>query len=226
MAAFVENPQSCVPFVMLMTVEKRPDWGPPMSFVNAEPAALAAAASDVAGIGSSISAANAAAVARTTNLVAAAQDEVSTAITALFGTHAQEFQALSGEAAAFHDQFVETLSGAADSYVGAEAENVTPLTTFFDDLNIADINIRNLVEDGYFDVVVDIAHEPRQYLIYNTAISSLTGAINITARNVELALDSTELASILNPDFDAIVVPDDFGELEQSIDTFLHLLRC
>lgn len=196
-----------------------------MSFVNAEPAALAAAASDVAGIGSSISAANAAAVARTTNLVSAAQDEVSTAIAALFGTHAQEFQALSGAAAAFHDQFVKTLSEAADLYVGAEAENVTPLTTFFDDLNIADINIRNIVEDGYFDVVVDVHQEP-QYLIYNSAISSITGAINITARNLELGLDSTELVSILNPEFDAIVVPDDFGELELSFDTFLHLLRC
>lgn len=53
-----------------------------MSFVIANPEMLAAAATDLAGIRSAISA-------------AAGADEVSLAISALFGQHAQAYQALS-----------------------------------------------------------------------------------------------------------------------------------
>ena len=64
-----------------------------MSFVFAAPEAVAAAASNLAGIGSSISAANAAAAAPTTGVLAAAEDEVSTAIATVFGAHARGFRA-------------------------------------------------------------------------------------------------------------------------------------
>lgn len=47
----------------------------------------------LATIGSTIGAANAAAAGSTTQIVAAAQDEVSTAIAALFGSYAQDYQA-------------------------------------------------------------------------------------------------------------------------------------
>ncbi|NKE29142.1 PE family protein, partial [Mycobacterium tuberculosis] len=77
-----------------------------MSFVLVSPSQLMAAAADVAGIGSAISAANAVAAAPTTEILAAGTDEVSTAISALFGAHAQAYQALSAHVAAFHDQFV------------------------------------------------------------------------------------------------------------------------
>jgi hypothetical protein len=60
-------------------------------------------------------------------VAAAAQDEVSTAIAALFGRHAQQFQALSAKAAAFHHQFVQALTGGAESYVKSEAANVLRL---------------------------------------------------------------------------------------------------
>lgn len=60
-----------------------------MPFVTAVPEWLSAAAADVAGIGSSLGAANAAASAPTANLVAAAADEVSEQIAAIFGLHAQ-----------------------------------------------------------------------------------------------------------------------------------------
>jgi PE family len=40
-------------------------------------------------------------------VLSAGADEVSTAIAALFGAHAQEFQALSAQASAFHSQFTE-----------------------------------------------------------------------------------------------------------------------
>ena len=71
-----------------------------MSYVIAAPEMLATAAADVAGIGSSLNAANAAATARTTAVIAAAEDEVSAAIASLFSGHGQQFQALSARAAA------------------------------------------------------------------------------------------------------------------------------
>lgn len=77
-----------------------------MSYLVVVPELVAAAATDLANIGSSISAANAAAAAPTTALVAAGGDEVSAAIAALFGAHARAYQALSAQAAMFHEQFV------------------------------------------------------------------------------------------------------------------------
>jgi PE family len=77
-----------------------------MSFVIAAPEAVASAASNLASIGSTIGEANAAAVAPTMGVVAAAEDEVSAVIAALFSSHAQSFQALSAQAASFHAEFV------------------------------------------------------------------------------------------------------------------------
>jgi hypothetical protein len=98
-----------------------------MSYLMAVPDVLASAAADVEGIGSSLTAATAAAAAPTTAVAAAAADEVSTAIAALFSGHAQAHQALSAEAAVFHTRFVQTLAAAANAYAGVEAANVAPL---------------------------------------------------------------------------------------------------
>ena len=98
-----------------------------MSYVTVVPEAVTAAASDLANIGSTISEADPAAAAPTTSVVAAAEDEVSTAIAALFGSHAQQFQALSAEAAAVHASSLQALTGGAASYVKAEAANVLGL---------------------------------------------------------------------------------------------------
>ena len=87
-------------------------WEAAMLYVIAAPGMLAAGAADVARIGSSISAANSAA-AQTTEVVAAARDEVSAAISSLFSNYAQ-FQALSARAA-FHTEFVQALNGAGRS---------------------------------------------------------------------------------------------------------------
>src|ERR1700740_1612050 len=95
-----------------------------MSFVIAAPEALGAAASDLAGIGTTLSTATTAAAAPTTRLLAAGADEVSGAIASLFSSYAQDFQALSTQVAAFHDQFVQALNAAAGSYASAEAVNV------------------------------------------------------------------------------------------------------
>jgi hypothetical protein len=99
-----------------------------MSYVIAAQEMIASAASDVANIGSTLNAANAAAVAPTTGILTAAEDEVSTAIAAVFSAHGLRFQALAAQAAAFHEQFVQALTAGAGSYVGAEAANVTAFT--------------------------------------------------------------------------------------------------
>jgi len=95
---------------------------------------MLSAAADLKGIGSALDAAHAAAAVPTTGLAAAGADEVSAAVAALFGGFGQEFQALSAQAGAFHQQFVQALSLGAGSYQAAEAASVSPLQTVADDV--------------------------------------------------------------------------------------------
>jgi PE-PPE domain/PE family len=97
-----------------------------MSSISVSPDLLAAAAQDVARIGSTISAANTAA-ASTTQVLPAAADEVSAAIARLVGTYAQDYQTVMAHAAAFHEQFVQALTAGAGSYVSAEAADLAAL---------------------------------------------------------------------------------------------------
>lgn len=94
-----------------------------MSLLRVAPDIVAAASGNLENVGSALRSANATAAAQTTAVVAPAADEVSAAITALLGTHAQDFEALNARAAAFHDQFVSQFSGAAAQYASAEAAN-------------------------------------------------------------------------------------------------------
>jgi PE family len=94
-----------------------------MSFVTTQPEALSAAAGNLQGIGSSVSAQNAAAAAPTTGVVPAAADEVSALTAAQFAAHAQMYQAVSAQAAAIHEMFVNTLGTSAGSYAATEAAN-------------------------------------------------------------------------------------------------------
>lgn len=94
-----------------------------MSFVMAAPEMVASAASELASIGSAVSAANAAAATATTRVLAAAADEVSESIAALFGSYAQEYQALSVHTVAFDDQFAQVLNAGARAYADVEAGN-------------------------------------------------------------------------------------------------------
>ncbi|EPQ47943.1 PE family protein [Mycobacterium sp. 012931] len=94
-----------------------------MSFVTAVPELVESAAQDLAGIRSALVEAAQAVAVPTTALAAAGEDEVSAAIAALFGTFGQEYQAVSAQAASFHESFVRVLSGAAASYVEAEVAN-------------------------------------------------------------------------------------------------------
>jgi PE family len=79
-----------------------------MSFVSTQPEALTAAAGSLQGISSAMSAQNAAAAAPTTGVVLAAADEVSVLTAAQFAAHAQMYQAVSAQAAAVHEMFVNT----------------------------------------------------------------------------------------------------------------------
>jgi hypothetical protein len=94
-----------------------------MSFLTTHPEALTAAAGSLQGIGSSVNAQNAAAAAPTTGVVPAAADEVSALTAAQFAAHAQMYQAVSAQAAAIHESFVNTLGTSAMSYAAVEAAN-------------------------------------------------------------------------------------------------------
>ncbi|MGH3636089.1 PE family protein [Mycobacterium sp.] len=94
-----------------------------MSFVTTQPEALSSAAGSLQGIGSSLSAQNAAAAAPTTGVMPAAADEVSALTAAQFAAHAQMYQAVSAQAAAIHEMFVSTLGTSAGSYAATEAAN-------------------------------------------------------------------------------------------------------
>jgi PE family len=99
-----------------------------MSFVTTRPEQMAAAAGELAGIGSQMSAQNAAAAAPTTGVVPAAADEVSALTAAQFAAHAQTYQAMSAAAAAIHEMFVNTLGTSAGSYAATEAANAVTAT--------------------------------------------------------------------------------------------------
>jgi hypothetical protein len=100
-----------------------------MSFVIAAPEMVAAAAADLANVGSTISAANATAAFPKTSLIAAGADEVSASIAAVLGAHAQTYLGLSAQAATFHNQFVQLLNAGASGYAAGEAANASRLQT-------------------------------------------------------------------------------------------------
>ncbi len=93
-----------------------------MSFLFADPEALAAAASDLFGIGSTLSTANTAAAAPTSAVAAAAADQVSAQVAAFLSEHGLGYQQISAQIAGFHEQFVQALSAGAGAYAAAEAD--------------------------------------------------------------------------------------------------------
>ncbi|MGB9308924.1 MAG: PE family protein, partial [Mycobacterium sp.] len=106
-----------------------------MSFLMTVPDALSSAATDLADIGSTLNHANTAAALPTTGILAAAEDEVSAAIAALFSKHGAEFQSVSAQAAAFHDRFVLALTASKAAYGSSEAANASPLQAVLNVIN-------------------------------------------------------------------------------------------
>nr|VTO98301.1 Putative cytochrome P450 142 [Mycobacterium riyadhense] len=104
--------------------------GGEMSFVSAVPDYVAAAATDLASIGSTISNASALAAVPTSGAVfPAGADEISAWLAALFAARAQTYQLLSAQAEAFHSQFVQLMSSGAEQYALSEATNNSTLQT-------------------------------------------------------------------------------------------------
>ena len=108
-----------------------------MSYLIAVPETLSSAATDLAGLAGTLNAAHASAAAQTTGILAAANDEVSTAIAALFSGHAQAYEAVSAQAAAFHQQFIQALTASAGAYAGVEAATASHLEQLLGVINAA-----------------------------------------------------------------------------------------
>jgi PE-PPE domain/PE family len=143
-----------------------------VSFVIATPEVLAAAATDLANIGSVVSDANAAAASMTTKLAPAALDEVSAAVAALFGTHAHEYQALATQASVFHERFTQVVTASAASYLSAESANVTAL-------------LQPVEQD-----LVRVVNAPAAALLGHPLVGSATSSVAATQASVSAAVQS------------------------------------
>jgi PE-PPE domain/PE family len=102
-----------------------------MSYLITVPEILDSAAADLAGIAGTLNTAHASAATRVTGILAAAEDEVSAGVAAVFSDYARTFQAVSAQAAAFHQQFTQALTAGAGAYTGAEAANASRLGQLF-----------------------------------------------------------------------------------------------
>lgn len=94
-----------------------------MSFVTAAPEEVQAAARNLEGIRSMLAQSSASAAAPTAGVVAAAEDQVSAQVAAFFGAFGQEYQVISAQAQAFHEQFVNLVSAGAGAYLSTELAN-------------------------------------------------------------------------------------------------------
>lgn len=94
-----------------------------MSLLSVVPDLVTATSRNLQDIGADLRSATAAAATQTTAIAAPAADEVSSAITAVFVNSAQNFQTITAQAEAFHDNFVNLLNGSASQYVSTELAN-------------------------------------------------------------------------------------------------------
>jgi hypothetical protein len=155
-----------------------------MSLLVAAPEVMADTAADLANIGSTINAAHLAAATPTVAVVPAAADEVSVSIAHLFSRHAQDYQALAGQAAAFHEEFAQHLTTSAAAYSNAEAANVTLL------------QILTAGADTVVNALVAFGHQLTE--IFNAIVSQLPGLLATLAAAAPalLALIALSLSGI------------------------------
>ncbi|MBS9534655.1 PE family protein [Mycobacterium sp. M1] len=95
-----------------------------MSFVTTQPELMAAAAGNLAGIGSTVAARDTAAAASITAVLPAAADQVSVLTAAQFAAYGHLYQTLSAQADTILELFTSALRGAAGSYAMTEDANV------------------------------------------------------------------------------------------------------
>jgi len=98
-----------------------------MSFLTTQPALLASAAAELQTIGAQMAAGDASAAAPTTGVIPAAADEVSALTAAQFAAQGELFQAVSAQATAIHEMFVNALATAAESYATTEVASAAAL---------------------------------------------------------------------------------------------------
>src|SRR5271167_1067040 len=94
-----------------------------MSFVTTAPPAIAAAAAQLEGVGTSFATESSAAAGSTTAVSPAAADEVSILQSGVFSTYGQLYQTVSAQAQAIHQQFVSLLQSSSGSYQETEGAN-------------------------------------------------------------------------------------------------------
>jgi hypothetical protein len=94
-----------------------------MSFVTTAPPAIAAAAAQLEGVGTSFATESSAAAGSTTAISPAAADEVSILQSGVFSTYGQLYQTVSAQAQAIHQQFVGLLQSSSGSYQETEGAN-------------------------------------------------------------------------------------------------------
>jgi hypothetical protein len=120
----------------------------------------------------------------------AAADEVSASIAHLFSEHAQEFQGVAGQAAAFHQQFVQNLTASASSYGRAEAASTAALQP----ANAIASSIASVAASA--NPVVDL---------FNAAVLQIETFLSILA-NLPGYLLYLLLAPVLDPIINAVAV--------------------
>lgn len=83
-------------------------------------------------------------------MLAAAADEVSATVAALFGAHAQSYQSVGAQAAAFHDQFVQALTAGGGAYAATEAASASPMQALLNAINAPFLTLlgRPLIGNG------------------------------------------------------------------------------
>jgi hypothetical protein len=134
-----------------------------MSFVITDPDLMGAAADELQGIGSTLAASNTAAAAPTTGVLPPATDTVSVRAAALLDAHAQQYQALSAQAEAFHDQFVQTLLAAKNAYADIEAENATAMQSSPDKIALIMGGTGNSTPNLKYMTAIDQAYLAQHY---------------------------------------------------------------
>jgi hypothetical protein len=114
-----------------------------MSLLTTIPEELIAAATQLEGIGTSLTAQNAAAAAPTTGIAPAAADSVSQLQAGIFSAYGTLYQQFAAEAQAIQQQFTATLGLSSGTYSQTEAQNAaqSTLTQLLD-------NIANLFQGG------------------------------------------------------------------------------
>ncbi|HTY30708.1 PPE family protein, SVP subgroup [Mycobacterium sp.] len=105
-----------------------------MSFLTTIPEELLAAAAQLEGIGTSLTAQNAGAAAPTTAIAPAAADPVSALQATIFGSYGTLYQQLAAEAQSMQQQFVQTLGLSSGTYTATEAANATAASTPYDSI--------------------------------------------------------------------------------------------